>query len=718
MIAYEKYFVPSGKKERQSWMEKILDTVSRYYGSTSVLDRRWKYWQIQQRIRGEINPADYEYIWNMWGLPKPMSFVNYPLLETHIDGLVGSFMASQLQYDVWKVNENAVSEKMDMKTKLTFMKLAEPYLKQIEATMGVNLPIMERMKNLPEGVKKYENYDVRDMLEDAIFYDLYDLILRYKIQTQFANCLNDICENGFAYGKVCYDGKNPYIEQVPIIEAICDLPITSQPYSDTTKQNIGGRDHFLNVEQIYDYYGNKLDDDDMEKIESSSNSFQESIGTNSNTPNAYVNYFRDPISNEVYIRVVDIQVRAFTNKQFVTAYADDEQEKTREEQDMKEVHCGVKIGKDVYKTWKKENQIPYKDNYTDLQLDYFGVFTKSNLYRKAWGFQMLYNVINMNIEFQVNQSGGKAIRYNMANKPEGQEIDDITYNAKVGGIIAEQPQPGSTGSVVGNEVDFGLGVGFQYMIMAKKVVEESMGILTGVTPDRLGAGSPYQSQGLAQSNLQHSTFVTAPMFYAHANFIEIGLQKMSDLVKYLHAEDSTRSVVIGDMGLKVFQTTSDMSNYDYGIYVKSFTQDVRKNQMIDAYVEKVLATDATFIDTGIATINAVSGKEKQKIVSAAMAHIREMEAQKAQSDQKVAEMGVQIEAQKLANDKLRAEAARYSPIDVANINKKGKTEDTLLSNYLDEQKNLNQQGHERDLELMSQTHDESMQQNQPPPPAQ
>lgn len=326
---------------------------------------------------------------------------------------------------------------------------------------------------------------------------------------------------------------------------------------------------------------------------------------------------------------------------------------------------------------------------------------------------MLYNVINMNIESLVNQAGGKALRVNTGNLPENMGVDDVPYYAKVLGVIPEQPQPGSSGSTLAGEIDTGLGVGFQYMLSAKKVVEDSMHELTGVSPERLGQGSPYQSKELGQQNLMQSTTVTQPIFFAHTQFLEMGLQKMSDLIKYLHAKDELRSTVIGDMGLQVFQTTEDMSNYDYGIYVKAFAQDAQKNMKIEAVMQQAIATNPDLADAAIQMINAINSKEKQKIVENALAYIRKQKEGAQQHEQQMAQIQSEMLKAKQDNDKLRAEGARYSAIDVQKLKMKGNTEDKLLDNYLDEKSNRQQQGADRDSQLMEHAHQDSQQENEP-----
>src|SRR5690606_4742758 len=98
--------------------------------------------------------------------------------------------------------------------------------------------------------------------------------------------------------------------------------------------------------------------------------------------------------------------------------------------------------------------------------------------------QLLYNIVMYHIELSMARSGGKAVVYDVSQKPKNIPLEDVFYHAKNTGLIlinnkAEGMQ--TNGFNQFQQVDFTLSQSVSQMINLKMMLEDTADKLTGIT---------------------------------------------------------------------------------------------------------------------------------------------------------------------------------------------------------------------------------------------
>ncbi len=676
MLNFPDLNLPEKGEVRDKWAKQILDGAAGIADSRFFINWRNRYQENFNKFKGLIPEGDYEHVINTFGsqFSKPTIYGNYPLLEPLIMQLVGEYSAKDIPFAVHKINKNAVSEKMNMVGSLLFEQMAKPYWDAIEKKMGVKLPIEKKMDALPDGAKKYMNYNYRDMEEEVMFNAIEYLKYRHRLGDEYGRILLDILINNDGFGKIEWIDGDPVPRRVSNLRALFNPPPDDYVWRDVSADmEWFGEDLAMSYDEVVHTYGPRMKPEDLKKFKKNVDQYRRDgryLGWNIN----FKNYWYNDIG-VLMIRVIDIQVKVQTEKTFKlnTDKMDPSIERRTDTGTVSEVWNMFKIGHDIYDYSKKKNQIPIRDNYRDMQLDYFGVLTQYSFYRKAYPLQLLYNTLHTTFDFLCNQAGGKAIEIDLANIPDGYKPNDIAYMAKVQGLILRQRKEGDLngGKPISGEVDFGLSNSISQLFAAMGVCERTAERITGVTPGRQGLLSSDTTNGVASQNLIQSTFATQPIFDALRLVTEQGLQRSCDLIRYTWDKDETRSYFMGDMGMKVLKVPATLRNYNYGLFVVNNMEDKRNKEWILSMGEKVLSTDASMYLEIVKMFNAGSSIEAEKILESAMTIIRNQQQQIEQSKLELQKQGNEIASR--ANDlkEKELEIKASVPLQVAEIQKSG-----------------------------------------------
>lgn len=677
MLNFPDLNLPEKGEVRDKWAKQILDGAAGVADSRFFINWRNRYQENFNKFKGIIPEGDYQHVINTFGsqFSKPTIYGNYPLLEPLIMQLVGEYSAKDIPFAVHKINKNAVSEKMNTVGNLLFEQMAKPYWDALEKQMKVKLPIDKKIDALPDGAKKYMNYNFRDMEEEVMFNAIEYLKYRHRLGDEYGRILLDILINNDGFGKIEWIDGDPVPRRVSNLRALFNPPPDDYVWRDVSSDmEWFGEDLAMSYDEVVHTYGPRMKPDDLKKFKKNVDQYRTDgryLGWNID----FKNYWYNDIG-VLMIRVIDIQVKVQTEKTFKlnTDKMDPSIERRTDTGTVSEVWNMFKIGHDIYDYSKKQNQIPIRDNYRDLQLDYFGVLTQYSFFRKAYPLQLLYNTLHTTFDFLCNAAGGKAIVVRTDRIPAGYKPNDIAYMAKVQGLILVQPKEGDLNpgnGPVSGEVDLGLSNSVTQLFAAMGVCERTAERITGVTPGRQGLLSSDTTNGVASQNLIQSTFATQPIFDALRLVTEQGLQRSCDLIRYTWDKDETRSYFMGDMGMKVLKVPGTLRNYNYGLFVVNNMQDNRDKEFIMSLGEKALATDATLLLELVKMYNSNSSIEAEKILENAITIIRNQQQQQQQATLQVQQQANQIasRANDLKEQDLQIKAT--VPLQVANIQKEG-----------------------------------------------
>lgn len=676
--------VPTTDEERQKWAVDITNTVSKYSSSKGWNDTRFNYQKNFDRFLGNVDLGELKYLTHTYGddKPKPFTAASYPLLEPLIQRLVGEHTSRPVPFSVLRVNKNAYSGKMNMMGRIAAEKVLEPIWSEAESILGVKLPIDKKMDVIPEQFKSMLNKSIRDYLEINLKYGLNYLYYRYGFQDELAKCLYDILINGDVMGKVDIINDDPIISHIPIQNCIFQRGEGSYIFDTIHRRSpFMGKDVLMPLSEILHRYGYRLNSKQRKQLLDD----QRSLADGTQTIGDWNSRYGDCVTNingTLFYRVIDIEVKAHSEKQFLAMPYEPDNDKVYNNKTIDEIWELVKISKDiVLKPLRRRNQIPMQGNHMDLQYSYFGMLSRHSFYNRAYPVQKLYSNCMMTLDFLLAQSGGKATRYASERKPDNMELEDVAYSAKVLGFVVEQIRAGDIPgrSVSGGEVDYGPSASIQYIIALSTMLTQTAERMTGVPSARSGQAASTSPVGTVQSNLIQSSYMTKPVFDIMSTFTETGLQRCADLIRYLWAPGDTKSYIGGDGMPHVFQVSNDFELCEAGIYLQSSTKVNQEKEYIMGWMEKTLATDATMILELVKTYNAESGAEAEVILEHAVNIIRQTQNKIEQSKIAVMEQGNEIaaHANRLKEEELFIK--KTVPLEVAKTQKAGSENVALIN---------------------------------------
>lgn len=663
--------VPTTERERQEWADNITDSVGVYSSSEVWNYSRYDYQENFRRFTGDLDPSDFKYITEPLGKPKPMHFANYPLLEPLIQRLIGEYTSRPVPFSILRVNKNAYSSKMNMMGRLAAEQILAPIWAEAEKIIGMKLPIEKKMELIPEQFKSTPHKSIRDALEINLKYGLNYLYHRYGFSGEFSKAAYDVLINNDVCAKIDIVNNDPVITHKPIQNMIFQRGEGNYIFDKIHRRSpFMGTDLWLPLSEILHKYGYRLKTDQRRKLLSD----QKTLIANPSYIEEWnqKGYCVRNYQGAYYYRVIDIEVKAHSEKQFLSIPYEPNNEKVYSNRSIDEIWNMVKISRDCYlRPIRMRNQIPYQGNHMDLQFSYFGMLSRHSFFTRAFPVQLLYSNCLMTLDFLMNQAGGKATRYATERKPDGYELEDVSYSAKTLGLVIEQIRAGDIPgrSTAGGEVDFGPSASIQYIIALATMLTQTAERMTGMPSARSGQAASTSPVGTVQSNLIQSSFMTKPIFDVLDTFAETGLQRCADLIRYLWVPGETKAYHSGDGAAHVFKVSQDFELAEAGIFVQSSVKQAQEKDYIMGWMEKTIATDATMILEMVKAFNSESGAEIQQVLELGISAIRQ--TQERMNQQKV-EVGQQANAIAQEANRLKQEELdikRTVPVKTATIQK-------------------------------------------------
>jgi len=290
--------------------------------------------------------------------------------------------------------------------------------------------------------------------------------------------------------------------------------------------------------------------------------------------------------------------------------------------------------------------------------------------------QIEYSIGWFHIERLLAQAGGKAIELWMHNKPSGWSNEKWLFHARHKGLIVREwtEDKGMLSDERGMQqaIDLGLSSSLQYLIQYVGLIEQTAYRLVGTNPAAQGFLRGDELVGNVQANLVQSATSAAPIYYDIKRAVEMSLNDAADKMKTWWKEGDVK-VWLGDKEIIPMEVTSDMANYEYGIFVKNDASDEKAIQRLEALSQLALQSGgAEFIDVLMEMEEGQNASEKRAIVKKGMSEIRKQQQQMQQEQMATQQAMAQAKQQEVA---LKGEEIRIkgeTPIAVAQINKEAK----------------------------------------------
>ena len=666
--------IPEAKKDKDWHMACVNSVINYTRDYNGFVDSRKKDHENYLIAAGEFDHKQFKYVTDMYGMTAPARLVNYPIIMPKLDLLAGELISQPLQFSVNVVNRNAIRKKNEEKITLASEVLLRPIRREIEKVIGMPIPDENVGQEVPEDIERYKKLKFRNAIEEMVTVGLTYCIQKWDMKQIFKRGFYDLSITGKEFYETYIKNGDPYCERVDPRCMIYDLDTDKESLQDS---KYAGVDNWYTINEIIDRYGHlltKAQVDELEKLQIEGFGGYQQIDS-----------FSDYYSNDtgLKIRVVRLQWRSIKMIKYKVSdnpydpetpyykkvkedYVPKKGEKIVE-RPITEIRQATKIGHNMLIDWgAKVNQIRYEENYSNTTMDFHGII-KGNLNGNTLSVvdalknvQILLNFVMYHIELSMARSGGKAVVYDVSQKPKNVALNDVFYHAKNSGLIlinnkAEGHQINGFNQF--QQVDFTLSQSVAQMINLKMMLEDTADKLTGITAARSGIEKSGALVGVTERNVMQSSLITAPLFDIHYKIVGEVLQSMAGLMRMAWANEERMANIFGDTGMQTFKIDKSIALAEYGVFVENSGKEVKRKQDMMMLIERFSASGNIDALSIIKAVNAESSSEIESILTAGLEAISQQQA--ALEERKVA-------AQEQANE-VAAQTIGV-PIDVAKIN--------------------------------------------------
>jgi len=664
--------IPESKKTKK-WHNDCVDFFIQQEQVESYVSNKTKDYENYLIASGEFNKDQFKYVTDMYGMTAPARLVNYPLIQNKLDLLAGELITQPLQYTVNVINRNAIRRKTEELVNIAAEVIMKPERKKIEEVTGTPIPDEDLGEEIPPDVESFMKMNFRTSVEKQVSVGLKYCIEKWDLKSVFKRGFYDLEITNKEFYRVYVKNRTPYVERVDPRQIIYDQDGDKESLQDSL---YAGVDNWYTVNELMDRFEmTSKEIDELEKLANQDPKFY-------NDNNSNNSYITNDGKNGLRLRVIDVQwksIKMINYKLSPNKYdpdtdyhkmmPDDYVAKKGEKivrKGITEVRQAIRIGHEMLIQYgAKPNQIRYEENYANTKLDFYGVIRNNfsgstlSIVDALKNIQLMYNIVMFHIDGALARSGGKAIVYDVSQKPKDVPLADVMYHAKNSGLIMiNSKQEGGQMSSFNQwkDVDFTLSQSVSQMINLKSMLEETADKLTGITASRAGVNKTSDAVGVNERSVMQSTLITAPLFDIHFKIVSEVLQGMANLMKYCWGEDGHMVNVFGDMGMEVFKIDKSVGLEEYGIFVKNSSKELERKSTMMSLIQNFSSTGA--LDP-IATIKSVNGETASELEEILTAGLESVKAQSLQMEER--QIASTEQANEIAGQKIQV------ALDVAKV---------------------------------------------------
>ena len=290
-----------------------------------------------------------------------------------------------------------------------------------------------------------------------------------------------------------------------------------------------------------------------------------------------------------------------------------------------EIRKATKIGHDMLLDWGlKGNQIRYEENYSNTTMDFHGVISKNfngntlSVVDSLKNIQIFINIVMYHIELSMSRAGGKAIVYDVSQKPKNVPLEDVFFHAKNTGLIlinnkAEGHQVNGFNQF--QQVDFTLSQSVAQMVNLKAMLEDTADKLTGISASRSGIQKSGDLVGTTERNVIQSTMITAPLFDLHYKLVGDVLQSLTGLMKPAWGKEGRVANFMGDTGMQTMKIDKATCLEEYGMFVENSGKEFKRKENLMGVLNNFSNSGNADPLSIIKAINAETSSEVESILT-------------------------------------------------------------------------------------------------------
>lgn len=694
----------SFNRKNKAWRKKCIDFGDDHsllhYNVTrkSVFNMRVNY----DLINGKIHLDDMKAIVNPYGIEAsfiPDNIQHYPIINSKLEVLKGEESKRLFDFRAVVTNPNAISEMEEEKNQLLNQKLQE-----LVADTSQSEEDFQRELQRQDDYFRYEYQDKREVRANLVinhytkeleieqlfnkgFEDAYTVgeelyqcdivggeptvekldprkvrIVRSGMSTKVEDADMIILEDYWSPGKII----DTYWDQLSKkdIEAIDNAPDNSNNWYTDEMDNLDPRYGFI--------YKRDIDWTAGDSVIDANSIFSDAVDGESlpYDRNGNVRVLRVYWKSRRKIKKVK-SYDPVTGEEEFNFYPENyiiDPDKGEEEQIfwINEAWEGTKIGQDIY-----VNMRPRPIQYNRLSNPsrcHFGIIGSiySNNGDKPYSlvdimkpYAYLYDIVHDKLNKLLARNIGKVVKFDFAKVPKGWDPDKWLYYMYVNGIAVEDSfKEGNIGAATGKlagglnnassgVVDASLGNDIMSHINMLEWISNQVGMLAGISKQREGQISNRETVGGVERATLQSAHSTEWLFFPHESVKKRVLECFLETAKIAFKGRKIKFDYILSDGSKTMTEIDgdEFAECDYGIVVNNSNGAMELNQKLDMLAQAALQNQALDFSTIMKIYTTTSLAEKQRIVEANEARIREQRQQEQQQQIALQQQQMQLNAQ-------------------------------------------------------------------------
>lgn len=354
---------------------------------------------------------------------------------------------------------------------------------------------------------------------------------------------------------------------------------------------------------------------------------------------------------------------------------------------------GTKIGQDIYVNMRpRPIQYNRMSNPSRCHFGIIGSIYNINgrepysMVDVAKPYCYAYDVYSDRLNKLIAKNIGKVVRMDFAKVPDGWEVDKWLYYLKVNSIAVEDsakeinygPATGKVAAQLNNNssgvIDASLGSEIQQYIQLLTWIDQQIGAIIGISPQREGQISNRETVGGVERATLQSSHITKELFFVHDDVKRRVMECVLETAKIcMRGRKKKFSYITNDGAEKMMEIDGDeFAENDYGLIVENSNSVQELNQRMDTLAQAALQNGQLNFSTMMKLYTTTSIAEKQRRVEEYENRTQEMQQQQQQQETEMKRQQLQQEAM-IAERKARMEEQQHredneTKILVARIN--------------------------------------------------
>lgn len=697
--------VSSSKKKTEKWQHGSVDGViakgNSHYGRSTRENKQRNY----NAVNSIFEEDDYSHVLDPYGQGcdkignNPAKLRDINLIVSKVNFLKGEEMRNPFNHAVIAVNGEAVSAKEEQRKKM----LSDVATGIIAKELGVSLePEIdpETGEPIPVTFSQVEKYmrmshiDVREKSGNHLLnYLTHQEHLKRKFNEGFEHAIVSAEE-------IYYIGVHANEPKLRVVNPL-NCEFDRNPDNPLIEDGDWFRENrWMTAGQIIDEFGEYLTDAEIDRIE------KDTFHNNTNTDNVigfayepkdyehqsqYDNYSVIHVVWTSFLRLGILTIPSPDDAEPEVVLVDDGYKLTQEQKAMgyelewrwvKDIWHGTRIGQDIYVNIEPvPNQRRSMDNLSEAKLPYVGrVYNATNSIPTSFvdlivPMQQTYNVVWYRLMDELAKAKGKkfVMDYSQIPKSEGIDVDRWMYMFDTMGIAMVnsfeegrekfQGQTSNFNQYAAVDMTLSQSIGQYIGILSK--IEQSIDRMAGISPQREGQTSQYETSTGVEQAISQSSIVTEPWFRLHDDVKTQVLTHLLEIAKLAYPKGKKIHYITGDLErVSMDLNMEKFSDSEYGVFVSDSAEERSNFAKLEALVQPAISSGLISYSDAISTFKTKSFAQLAHIIKESEMAKQERDSQAAQQEQVMQQE--RLAAEKLEKDTERAHESNENQLDREN----------------------------------------------------